>query len=207
MERETEPQGITVTRALAELKTLDKRINKAVQDCDVVKIRRKEDKWDIQEYNRQAQATYQSLEDLITRRDELKRRVLASNATTRVRIGKDVLTIAEVIDRKQSIEYKKRLLERLRNQRQIAQNTYESRVEELRRKLDNLLEVNFGKEGKCNPENVASITKTYHDTHKVEIVDPLNIGVKIKTLEEEITEFDKEADLVLSESNARTYVP
>lgn len=204
---EQEQQGITVTRALAELKTLDKRIHKAVQDCDLVKVRRKEDKWDIQEYNRQAQGSYQSLEDLISRRDQLKRRVLASNAVTQVRIGKDVLTIAEVIDRKQSIEYKKRLLDKLRSQRQVAQSLYESRVEEVRRKLDNLLEVNFGKEGKSNPENVAAITKTYHDTHKVEIVDPLNVGMKIKSLEEEITEFDKEADLVLSESNARTYIP
>lgn len=201
---ESTSSRMTVTRALAELKTLEKRITKSITDCEVIKVRRKEDKWDVQEFNRQAQGNYQSAVDLIRRRDELKSRILRSNAVTRVRIGKEVLTVAEVIDRKQAIKYKKTLLDRLRNQRQSNQSTYEIRTEELRRKLDHLLEVNFGKEGKSNPENVSAITKTYYDTNKVELVDPVNISAKIKDLEEEITEFDKEADLVLSESNART---
>jgi len=197
---------ITVTRALAELKTLEKRITKSISECEVVKVRRKEDKWDVQEFNRQAQGNYQSAMDLLRRRDELKSRVLRSNAVTQVRIGKEVLTVAEVIDRKQAIKHKKCLLDKLRSQRQSCQSTYELRTEELRRKLDHLLEVNFGKEGKSNPDNVSAITKTYYDTNKVELVDPVNITAKIKELEEEITEFDKEADLVLSESNARTYI-
>lgn|SRR6478609_3544856 len=197
---------ITVTRALAELKTLEKRITKSISECEVVKVRRKEDKWDVQEFNRQAQGNFQSAMDLLRRRDELKSRVLRSNAVTQVRIGKEVLTVAEVIDRKQAIKHKKCLLDKLRSQRQSCQSTYELRTEELRRKLDHLLEVNFGKEGKSNPDNVSAITKTYYDTNKVELVDPVNITAKIKELEEEITEFDKEADLVLSESNARTYI-
>jgi len=136
----------------------------------------------------------------------LKCKVLTSNSTTRVRIGKEHLTVAEVIDRKQAIKYKKLLLERLRNQRAVAQSVFDQRTEELRRKLDHLLEINLGKEAKSNPENVAAISKSYYDTNKVELVDSVNIAAKIKALEEEITEFDKEADLVLSESNARTYI-
>lgn len=203
---DSEVPKVTVTRALAELKTLEKRIQKAIVDCEIVKVRRKEDKWDIQEFNRQAQSAYQSAVDLITRRDELKCKVLTSNSTTRVRIGKENLTVAEVIDRKQAIKYKKALLERLRNQRATTQSTFDVRTEELRRKLDHLLEINLGKEAKSNPENVAAISKSYYDTNKVELVDSVNISAKIKDLEEEITEFDKEADLVLSESNARTYI-
>ena len=197
---------VTVTRALAELKTLEKRIVKAVADCEIVKVRRKGDKWDIQEFNRQAQGAYQSTVDLIARRDELKSKVLTSNSVTKVRIGKEDLTVAEVIDRKQAIKYKKSLLERLRTQRQYAQSTFDARTEELRVKLDHLLEVNFGKEGKSNPENVTAISKTYYDTNKVELVDSVNIAARIKDLEDEVTEFDKEADLVLSESNARNYI-
>jgi len=197
---------MTVTRALAELKTLEKRISKSVTECEIVKVKRKEDKWDVQEFNRQAQSAYQSTIDLISRRDEIKRRVLMSNAVTKVRIGQEELTIAEVIDRKGAIKFKISLLERLRNQRANTRAVFDMRTEELRKKLDHLLEVNFGKEGKSNPENVSAISKTYYDTNKVEIVDSVNIDSKIKSLEDEITEFEKEADLVLSESNARTYL-
>ena len=74
---------MTITRALAELKTLDKRISKSTSvDFEVVKVRRKEDKWDVQEFNRKALASYQSAVDLITRRDQLKSKVLQSNAVT-----------------------------------------------------------------------------------------------------------------------------
>ena len=124
----------------------------------------------------------------------------------RVRIGEREFTIAEVIDRKQSMTYKKTLLERLRIQRSTTQALFETRQEELRRKLDHLLEVNFGKDGKSNAESVPSITKSFYESNKVELVDPTNISARIGELEEEITEFEKEADLVLSESNARTYI-
>src|SRR5689334_11972517 len=146
------PKQMTVTRALAELKTLDKRITKSVSlsDFEIVKVRRKEDKWDVQEFNRQAQGSYQSAVDLIARRDQLKSKVLQSNAVTRVRIGEREFTVVEIIDRKQSLAYKKTLLERLRTQRANAQSLYEARQEDLRRKLDHLLEVNFGKDGKSN---------------------------------------------------------
>lgn len=201
-----EDSRMTVTRALAELKTLEKRITKSSNECEVIKVRRKEDKWDVQEFNRQAQSAYQSTIDLIARRDALKSLVLRSNADTIVRIGNTDYTVAQVIDKKQSIKYKKDLLSRLRMQRTTAQNTFDMRSEELRRKLDHLIEVNFGKEGKSNPENVSAITKTYFETNKVDLVDPVNISAKIKDLEDEITEFEKEADLILSESNARTYI-
>ena len=145
------PEGkMTVTRALAELKTLEKRITKVTGECEVIKVRRKEDKWDVQEFNRGAQSTYQSAVDLIARRDEIKRRVLQSNAVTKVRIGKEDMTIAEVIDRKQAIKFKKNLLDKLRVQKVSAQTMFDFRIEELRKKLDHLLEVNFGKEGKNN---------------------------------------------------------
>lgn len=200
-----EPNKMTVTRALAELKTLDRRINKAIADSEVIKVRRKEDKWDVQEFCRTAQGQYQSAVDLINRRNALKSKVLDSNAVTRVKIGEYTYTIAEIIDRKQSLQYKKTLLLKLRNSRTSCQNLYEAKTDELRRKLDHLLEVNFGKDGKSNAETVPSITKSFWESNKVEQVDPVNISARIKELEDEITEFEKEADLVLSEANARTY--
>lgn len=197
---------ITVTRVLAELKTIQNRISKNILNCEIIKVRRKEDKWDVQEFNRLAQSNYQSIVDLIKRRDYLKSRIIKSNATTIVWIGHEELTVAEVIDRKKFIQFKKDLLSNLRDQRHSAQLLYDSRTDELRKKLDHLLEVNFGKDGKSIPENIAAITKSFYDTNKVELIDPVNISTKIRDLEDETTEFDKEADLVLSESNAQTFI-
>jgi hypothetical protein len=205
-EQKEQVPKMTVTRALVELKTLDKRINRAVAECDLVKVRLREHKWDVGQFTRQAQAAFQSATDLITRRDELKARILRSNARTKVAIGKDTYTVAEVIDKKQSLKYRESLLEKLRGQKAQADETFNVKNEEMKQKLDRLLEINFGKEGKSNAENVETISKSYFDTNKVELVDPVNIAKKIKDLEEHITEFDKEADLILSESNARTYI-
>ena len=78
---------MTVARALVELKTLDKRITKGVSELELVKVRRKDDKWDVQDFSRKAQIQLQSTLDLIDRRDLLKRKVIQSNATTKVTIA------------------------------------------------------------------------------------------------------------------------
>ena len=197
---------MTVTRALVELKTLDKRISRAINECDLVKVRTRDQKWDVTEFSRQAQAAFQSASDLISRRDQLKAKILHSNAVTRVRIGEKEYTVAEVIDGKQSLRYKKTLLDRLRTQKSTADTLMTVRSEEVKQKLDRLLEINLGKDGKNNADNVSSISKAYYEANKVELVDPIAIGNKIKTLEEANTLFEQEADLILSESNARTYL-
>ncbi len=197
---------MTVTRGLVELKTLDKRISRAINECDLVKVRTRDQNWDVNEFTRQAQAAYQSAADLITRRDELKAKILHSNAVTKVRIGTREYTVAEVIDGKQSMRYKKLLLDRLRTQKATADQQVSQRSEDLKQKLDRLLEINLGKDGKNNADNVSSISKVYYAENKVTLVDPVSISSKIKKLDEDITLFEQEADLILSESNARTYL-
>jgi molybdopterin synthase catalytic subunit len=69
-----------------------------------------------------SKADYQSINDLITRRNRLKSAIILSNATTKVKIGDTVLTVAEVIERKQSLKYYKTLFDKLKTNRE----TYES---------------------------------------------------------------------------------
>lgn len=198
--------NMTVTRALAELKTLDKRIEKSINDCDLIRSKRREDKFDTQEFIRKAQASYQSCVDLIERRDVIKSKVLSSNAVTKVKIGKRVYTVAEVIDRKTAIKQRKLLLASLRRQRENTQANVEMKNAQNRATLDKLLEVHIGKDKGSGSVDIAAFSKSFQDSNKIEIIDPLNIDDKIDKLEDEITEFEKEADLVLSESNARTTI-
>lgn len=197
---------ITITRALVEIKLLDKRIKKAVTNCTALKVRTANDKWDRQEFQTEASSNLQSIQDLIKRRNDIKARIIMSNAITKVRIGDTEYTIAEVIDKKQSIRHEKDLLDHLREQQRSAQETVERYNSVNRTKLDTLIELNFSKDRKNNDSDMASITKAFNDNNKVELVDPANVKKLIQDLDAQIMEFEKEADLVLSEINAVTYV-
>lgn len=197
---------ITITRALVEIKLLDKRIKKAVTNCTALKVRTANDKWDRQEFQTEATSSLQSIQDLIKRRNDIKARIIMSNATTKVKIGDTEYTIAEVIDKKQSIRHEKDLLDHLREQQRSAQETVERYNAVNRTKLDTLIELNFSKDRKNNDSDIASITKAFNDNNKVELVDPANVKKLIQDLDAQIMEFEKEADLVLSEINAVTYV-
>lgn len=196
----------TVTRALVELKTIEKRITKTINECDLLKVRSRGDKWDVEKFARDAQSSFQSASDLISRRDLIKSKVMESNAITKVRIGDQEYTVAEVIDRKRNLTWRKCLLDRMRHQRQEQQAVFERKQQEIKGRLDRLIEIEFGKDVKSNADQVSNITRQYFDSNKIELVDPVGIQAKIKTLEDEIMEFEKEADLVLSESNAVTKI-
>lgn len=198
----------TITRALAEVKLLDKRIEKVTRECYVIRIRSNSDKWNLEEFKKEAQGDYASVIDLIKRRQYLKFKILESNAKTKVQIGSNEYTIVEVLELKNSIKYKKEFLSKLRDQRFEVDCNMKCLMDENQKKLDKLLEVNFGKDNKSNSDSnhISIITKSYFDSHKVEIIDPINISDKIKSLDDEILEFEKEVDLVLSESNARTLI-
>lgn len=198
---------ISVTRALVELKTLDKRINKSINSCDVLKLKRRQDTFDVDKFTKDARASYQSVCDLIDRRNMIKLKILESNSTTKVKIGTKEYTINEVIDRKQALSYSRDLFNKLKQQHVTVNHQFETKNEETKQKLDKLLEINFGKDKgntNTNISDISSISKAYHDTNKIEIIDPIGIEDKITKLEDEITEFEKEVDLVLSESNAKT---
>ena len=88
---------ITITRALVELKTVDKRIEKALEGAVFITHKCASDenpKHKITE-NRLQQVT-----DLIERRKNLKAAIVKSNATTKVVIDSNEYTVAEAIERK-----------------------------------------------------------------------------------------------------------
>jgi hypothetical protein len=102
--------AISVTQALAELKLLDKRIQKALDYVTWADVKTKSHPVDTDKFSKNVHAEYQSFLALVKRRDAMKRAVVTSNATTRVKVGAWEGTVAEAIEYKTSIHYKKRLL-------------------------------------------------------------------------------------------------
>lgn len=196
-------ESISITRALSELKLLDKRILKGIKDADFLS-------YEINKKNVlktfEPKEQLQSVEDLIARRSTLKSKIMESNASTKVKIaGKEMLVI-EAIEMKETIQYKKQLLSTLEATRKSVRSKIESINEDVKYRLDGLLQANFGKESKTKDSETDAISKPFLERNEAKEVDLIDIDNKIKTLSEEIDSFESEVDFVLSESNSLTKI-
>jgi hypothetical protein len=198
---------ISVTQGLAELKLLDKRINKELSYVFWAKVSTKNSRVDEVALKKSAQAEYQSYMDLVKRRDTIKRAIVISNATTPVSIGtKWSGTVAEAIEYKASLTYKKSLLDKIKRCMTTVDSEYASATEALERRLDGLLSSELGKDVKTNPETITALRQSFMETNKVEIVDPLDLVKMAKELGDEIDSFETNVDWVLSEANGKTLI-
>ena len=167
---------ISVTRALAELKTLDDRISKAANNGyiamtvggKVVGTNRTQD-----EVEKAVKESYQSFNDLVTRRNKLKCAIVKSNAETKVKIGDKELTVAEAIERKNSIVFEEQMIQSLSVQLRQATAQVEKVNAEANQRLNQMLEVNLGKDRKTSEEDYEAISKPFMAKNEAKLVDPL----------------------------------
>ena len=200
---------ISVTQGLAELKLLDKRINKELSYVFWAKVSTKNNRVDEAALKKTAQSQYQSYMDLVKRRDTIKRAIVLSNAVTTVTVGSGALwkgTVAEAIEHKASLVYKKSLLDKIKRCMTSVEAEYTSANEALERRLDGFLSSELGKDVKTNPETITALRQSFMETNKVELVDPLDLVKMAKELSDEIDSFETNVDWVLSEANGKTMI-
>jgi hypothetical protein len=197
---------MSITQALAELKLLDKRLSKHINNVTWADVSTVSKPVDAEKMKAKAQAEFQSYMDLIKRRDTIKRAVVLSNATTRVKIDKWEGTVAEAIEHKKSIQYKQDLLDVMKGQMVQTRVTYEQHKSAVDTRLERLLQSELGKDVKTNPETITALSTSFRNNNKVELVDPLDLASKIAALESEIDSFETNVDWVLSEANGRTMI-
>lgn len=200
-------QRMSVTQALPELKLLEKRIEKATSTIHSwCKVAHNGAPIDKDKHKRETEAYLQSFNDLMKRRETIKRSIILSNAVTRVKIGSWEGTVAEAIEYKSSIRMKRDLLDAMKSCLQMKRAEYEQMKAMVDGRLERLLQSELGKDVKTNPETITALTNSFRDNNKVELVDPLDLSTKISTLEEELDAFETNVDWVLSESNGRTLI-
>lgn len=199
---------MSVTQGLAELKLLDKRINKGLGYIEWAIVRTKTNKVDEVELERVAKSEYQSYMALVDRRDMIKRAIVLSNATTPVTIGAKSWsgTVAEAIEHKASLKYKKSLLEKIKQNITNVKCEYAKAITALSSRIDTLMSSELSKDIKTNPDTVAALMQGFKEANKVELVDPLDLSKMAKDLEEEIDSFESNVDWVLSESNGKAMI-
>ena len=200
-----DPQ-MSVTQGLAELKLLEKRLIGSLDRVKWTDVSSKTNVVDTDKLKKLAESEYQSYTDLLTRREAIKRAIVLKNATTVVELGTWKGTVAEAIEKKAHIEYKKNLLNSMKQSLTTSQTLLAQKEAELDSRLDKLLQSELGKDVKTNPETIQAITKSFKETNKVIHHDPLDLPEKIKVLEQEIEDFETNIDWKLSEANGRNMI-
>ncbi|MEG0385448.1 MAG: hypothetical protein RR642_11910 [Solibacillus sp.] len=205
-----ETKRLSLHRALSELKMLNVRIEAATKNVVIILANRKTnekiDGMPIEAFKKDMQGSYDKVISLIEYRNRLKSLVVASNAQTSVQIGTVTMTVAEAIERKQSIQFEKDVVEKLRIQYQRAITQVTVANEALPEKLETYLVNILGNKDKQSPDEVQLHTETFMKRNEYELIDPMNVKKMIDTLTAQIEEFESEVDAVLSESNATTFI-
>ncbi len=200
-------QTMSITQALPELKLLDKRLTKVIDSVETwPAVCHNNAPMDKEKHRKEVESQFQSFQDLVKRRDCIKKAIVLSNAVTRVKIGTWEGTVAEAIEYKKSIAYKEGLVYAMKNALVSKRNEYERIKEQVDSRLEKLLSSELGKDVKTNPETIQALTKSFNENNKVELVDPLDLGKLIATMEEEVDSFKTNVDWVISESNGKTTI-
>jgi hypothetical protein len=204
---------LSITRALSELKLLSSRIERAISDSNLIITHKKSAKkvdtiHTPEEFTQNAKASYQSITDLINRRKAIKSAIVKSNAETFVTINGKSMSVAEAIERKDSISFEQTLLNHMKSQLNSAKALCQRSNDVVQLKLDELLITTFGKEGKAkvSPDEIESVSKPYLAQNEWEVLDILKLEIKIKELSDEIEGFLAECDYVLVTSNCITQI-
>lgn len=201
---------LSIHRALAEIKLLDSRIEKATSKKFVGYKKLSEDKVfsstkNTEDYKKEVSSNYQSVIDLINRRILLKSLVNKSNSETIVEINGQKMTVVEAIEYKNIISYKEDLLNNLKAQYRNVTATVQKQNDKVENDLNNQLEA-LNSSDSNKSKDLSGFTDIYRQQHNWEIVDGIDIENKIEELEKEIDEFNANIDYVLSESNAITQI-
>lgn len=210
-------EKMTVHKALAELKTMDDRIAKAIRDNTyVLAVKHSAEKINgmtIVNFKEKMRSGYQKATDLIARRDAMKRAVVLSNAATKVKVGDKEMTVCEAIEMKNhGMEFRSMLLRQMNSAYVTAQNELtRNSGETLEKKAEQYVLAVIAAQPKdskmsVDSEAMKALRKTYIENNTYDLIDPLDVAKIMETLDAEINEFNAEVDAALSVSNALTVI-
>ena len=203
---------ISITEALNELKLYDSKILKAITNAKLVGAAKKSsDKVGVfkkEDFEDRAKASYQSVTDLIANRNALKSAIVKSNAVTEVTVNGKTMTVAEAIERKNSIDYDETFLTEMKKQYACATDTVTKENKKVDNKVDELLATLIGKDSSkdISKESQEAIEKPYRAKNEYEFIDPIGLLDKIEIIEAEIDGFKSEVDTRLAVANSITMI-
>ena len=209
-------ETMTIHRALAELKVLDDRISKAISETSfVVSNKHSNEKirgLSIDEFRAGMKAGYQKADDLIRRRNAIKRAVVLSNASTRVRLGAEEYSVSEAIElMNHGMRFYTHMLDVMSRQLTLAEQELNANSgAELERRAEafvlSVIQAQPTEKLTADSDAMKALRKQYMENNAYDLIDPLKVRDRIAELEKRISGFLTEVDAALSVSNAVTTV-
>lgn len=199
-----------IHRGLVELKSLDKRIQKA-QTKSFIGVQSGNQAPagypSVVVFAEEAKANLQSVRDLMERRNRIKSAITASNAVTIVRMEGREMTVAEAIDRRDTgLVYERQLLQTLREQLRQVEQTIETERQDVVRRADSHIEATYGSREQGNADEIEKSRRLFLERLEPNLIDPSNLRQVMTELDETIDMFETEVDFTLSESNTVTKI-
>jgi hypothetical protein len=193
-------ERMSLTRALLEKKRLEKRIEKTIKESEFIDYKigiNGKPRYDVD-----IVANFQSVTDLMQRRDKIVAKLAEANATATITVGTVVMTIAEAIARKNSIHLEKLLLKKLKSNLTELNAEKEDNEEEMEEKFAELSKSMYGKE-KVSEVEIKEAYKSFEKRNGLIVIDSLNLQETIKIVEDRIEDFELNVDVALSEANGK----
>ena len=208
-------QTISITRALVELKRFDERIEQSIRTGLYVtaKVGRKAQSRfptnpDMTDTAASAkiQGSFDKVDSLFKNRASVKAAIVASNATTKVTILGQVMTVAEAIELKSQIPLMQSYANTVSAQITQAKNYVEKTNAALNEQIEKAAVAAVGDKTKVDSAIYESIANPRKDSAEASLFDPANASARLDKQTEYVSQLKSEIDFVLSESNARTTV-
>lgn len=220
-------EKMLVTQALDERDLLVKKITDKINKASFVDmVKENEEKVMVnhitrEEFNQQAKASLQQIEDLIDRYQRIDAAIVASNAAATIETSYGTFTVAAAIS----------LRNRLREKRSVnaalqeivtdfeaklyskIQREYMARLDDIERKNRELqltagemrLSI-LGKDSKGKEDKPLEVVDTYVKENTTQLLDPLGVQKKMEQLQEKRTTLLAELETQIKVSNATTFI-
>ena len=205
---------MTIHRALAELKLIDSKIEKAIsviEPTGIMQVNKLVNNfYKKEDFENDAKSKFQSVIDLIERKNKIKSAIVTANGVTEVNISGIKMTIADAINFKSIIVFKKNLIETLIKKHNAIKSKFIIENEKIEKIALENAKIMIGKEGdnkvKPTDEDVKNIIEPFIKRNEFHLVDPLKVEQLTEKLQKEVSDFEVEVDAVLSEVNAITII-
>jgi endo-alpha-1,4-polygalactosaminidase (GH114 family) len=213
---------LLVTQALDERDLLNKKINDKIMSAvfvDVVKhneetvLNRRVDR---ETFQKEAQSTYQQINDLIERYKNIEAAIVESNANTFIETSYGKFSIAAAIALRNRLrgdlkfdgkaDFETTLYQRMKRAYEDCVTTMELKNDALAETAEQMRLSILGRETKVKNDKPLEVVETYIKENSMELSDPLNIVSKMEQLQERKDKLLSELETQIKVSNATTVI-
>ena len=215
-------EKMLVTQALDERDLLVKKISDKIAKArfvDTIKANENkvyEARISKDEFTKEAERSYQQIQDLIDRYQKINAAIVVSNAQTKVATSYGEFTVAGAISLRSRLrgtgvhdgdaEFELALQERMEVEFQRKLNQAEMKNKQLQTTAESMRLSILGKDSKVKDEKPLEVVEAYVRENTTEVVDPLDVQKKIEKLREKRDTLLTELDTQIKVSNATTFI-